>query len=97
MLESRVIWDLDEEPNGNVHHIKEHGITKDDVEDVLFNVKNETATSRSSGEKITFGYTQSGVYLAVIWQHIDDNPLTMRPITAYAVREPKKKRKRGDR
>jgi hypothetical protein len=32
---------------------------------------------------MTFGYTSSGRYLAVVWEHVDDNPLTIYPITAY--------------
>ena len=96
MLEAHVVWDLDEEPDGNVQHIEAHGFTKDDVEEVLFGESSETTTSRSSGEKITFGYTAAGEYLAVVWEHVDDNPLTMRPITAYAAEEPGGKRKRGD-
>jgi len=30
-----VIWDLDDDPRGNVQHIAEHGITKAEVLEVL--------------------------------------------------------------
>ena len=30
-----VLWDLDEDPRGNVQHIAEHGITKAEVLEVL--------------------------------------------------------------
>lgn len=28
-----IIWDLDDDPDGNVQHCAEHGVTKDEVED----------------------------------------------------------------
>ena len=31
----RIVWDLDEDPDGNVQHIAEHGVTVGEVEDVL--------------------------------------------------------------
>jgi len=31
----RIIWDLDDDPEGNVQQIAEHGLTKEDVESVL--------------------------------------------------------------
>ena len=32
-----VIWDLPDDPDGNVQHVIEHGLTEDEVEDVLLN------------------------------------------------------------
>jgi uncharacterized DUF497 family protein len=66
-----------------------HGITVEEVEEVLLDRHSEDTTSRSSGRPITFGYTSSGRYLAVVWEHIDDDPLTMYPITAYDAPERK--------
>jgi hypothetical protein len=28
-----IIWDLDDDPDGNVHHCGEHGVTKEEVEE----------------------------------------------------------------
>jgi hypothetical protein len=56
---------------------------------VLLDRDSEDTISRSSGRPITFGYTSSGRYLAVVWEHVDDNPLTIYPITAYDVPERK--------
>jgi len=78
-----MIWDLPEGPDGNVQHIAAHNITVDEVEEVLLDRDSEDTTSRSSGRPITFGYTSSGRYLAVVWEHVDDNPLTIYPVTAY--------------
>jgi uncharacterized DUF497 family protein len=88
MDDTHVVWDLEDDPDGNVQHIQEHGITMDEVEDVLLDRNSQTAVSNSSGEPITFGYTASGRYIAVVWEHVMDEPLTMRPITAYDAQEP---------
>ena len=82
-----LIWDLPDDPDGNVQHIAEHDITVDEVEEVLLDRDSEDTVSKSSGRPITFGYTSSGRYLAVVWEHIDDNPLTIYPITAYEAPE----------
>lgn len=89
MLGAHVIWDLPDDEDGNVQHMAEHGVSCEEAEEVLFNGDSETTTSRSTGEMITFGETLAGRYLAVVWEHIDDNPLTLRPITAYDVPRPR--------
>jgi uncharacterized DUF497 family protein len=83
MPEVRVIWDAVDDADGNVQHIVEHGITVEEGEDVLLDRDSEDTISRSSGRPITFGYTARGRYLAVVWEHIADDPLTIYPITAY--------------
>jgi hypothetical protein len=54
-MEPIVLWDLDDEPDGNVAPIAEHGVTREEVEEVLQNEDNETDASASSGRPITFG------------------------------------------
>ncbi len=88
MNDVHVVWDLPDDPEGNVAHIAEHGISPEEVEEVLFDPDSDTTFSRSSDNQITFGYTQDGRYIAVVWEHVMDDPLTMRPITAYDVDEP---------
>jgi hypothetical protein len=89
-----VLWDLDDDPDGNVQHIAEHGLTKEDVEDVLQNQNNWTgASSRSSGNPTVYGWTQSGVHIVVVFEHVHDDPLTIFPVTAYEV-PPKRRKKR---
>jgi uncharacterized DUF497 family protein len=83
MTDVSIIWDAADDADGNVQHIAEHGITVEEVEAVLLDRDSEDTISRSSGRPITFGYTASGRYLAVVWEHIDDDPLTIYPITAY--------------
>jgi uncharacterized DUF497 family protein len=80
-----VFWDLDEDPTGNVQHIAENDLTKEDVEGVLANSSAE-GKSRSSGRAAAWGYTADGRYIIVIYDEIDED--TIRPVTAYEVEEP---------
>ena len=77
------IWDLDDDPDGNVQHIAEHGLTKDEVASVFAAADAITEESRSSGSPLTRGTTYTGRYVIVVWEHIDENPLTVYPVTAY--------------
>ena len=77
-----IIWDLDGDPEGNVQHIAEHGLSKNDVRWVLEHpVRREP--SRSTGRPMVFGYTQDDVYIVVIYEQIDKH--TVYPVTAYEV------------
>jgi hypothetical protein len=76
-----IIWDLDDDPDGNVQHCAEHGVSKAEVEEIL-----QTATdadlSRSSLRPV-FGDTSTGRHLMVVYEWIDAD--TAYPITAYDV------------
>ena len=50
-----VIWDLPDDPEGNVHHIGEHGLTEDEVEDVLLNADLDIEECESSGRPLHRG------------------------------------------
>ena len=76
------IWDLDDYPEGNVQHIAEHDITKEEVDEVLENPAGIEA-SRSSGRPIAFGETRTGRLIAVVFEEIDEG--TVYPVTAYEV------------
>ena len=77
-----IIWDLEDDPNGNVQHCADHGITQDEVEQVLQNAT-DADISRSSGRPVVFGDTAGGRHLMVVYDEIDDD--TVYPITAYEV------------
>ena len=81
----RILWDDDDQSDGNVMHIAEHGLTIEDVEHVLENPTRETV-SRSTGCPCCFGYTQNGEFIIVVYDHVDDE--TVYPITAYEIPEP---------
>ncbi|MBA3312952.1 MAG: hypothetical protein M3552_01575 [Planctomycetota bacterium] len=80
----RCLWDLDDDLDGNVVHIAEHGLTKRDVEEVLSSPLGEDR-SRSSGKPIVFGRTRSGELVAVVYERIDDE--LVYPVTAFVVSE----------
>ena len=80
-----VIWDCEDDPEGNVQHVAEHGLEPTDVEFVIENSKTESE-SRSSDRPCLFGYTPDGIYIIVIYEQIDAD--TIYPVTAYEVREP---------
>ena len=77
-----IIWDLDDEPDGNVQHCGEHGVTKEEVEEVLQNAT-DADVSRSSGRPVVFGDTDAGRHLMVVYEEIDEE--TVYPVTAYEV------------
>ncbi len=52
----QVIWDDEDQPDGNVQHIGAHGLTIEDVEQVLEYPTTETI-SASTGRPCCFGYT----------------------------------------
>ena len=84
-----VIWDLEDDPQGNVQHIAEHDVTPDEVDEILNDRYSRTTHSASSGRPITFGWTSEGRYLAVVWELIEEDPLVAYPVTAYPAPVPK--------
>lgn len=85
MIDAIIAWDMDDDPKGNVQHIADNGITMEEVEEVLLDERNPVGESRSSGRPITIGDTSSGKRIVVIWDQELDNPLVIRPVTAYEV------------
>jgi hypothetical protein len=85
VIDAIVAWDMEDDPQGNVQHIAEHGITMEEVEEVLLDENNPVGESRSSGLPITTGETSTGKRIAVIWEQALENPLVIRPVTAYEI------------
>ena len=79
---SSIIWDLDDDPDGNVEHCAQHGVTKEEVEAVFENATDKDL-SQSSGRPAVFGDTNTGRHLIVVYEEIDAD--TAYPITAYDV------------
>ena len=79
---THAIWDLDEDLKGNVQHIAEHDVSKEEVEEILANPSG-IESSRSSGLPIAFGETSTGRLIAVVFELIDED--TAYPVTAYEV------------
>jgi uncharacterized DUF497 family protein len=65
-----------------VQHCSEHGVTKEEVEEIFENAI-DADTSRSSGRPVIFGDTCTGRHLMVVYELIDAD--TVYPVTAYEV------------
>lgn len=77
-----IIWDLDDDPEGNVQHCAEHGVTTEEVEEAIANPI-DVDTSRSTDRPVLFGETNSGRHLLIVYEEIDED--TIYPVTAYDV------------
>ena len=86
-MDATMIWDLEDDPDGNVQHLREHDVTIEEAEEVLLDPLSSRAVSRTSGLPTAFGWTSTGRHLAVVYEVVDDDPLSLRPVTAYDVRE----------
>ena len=82
MPPSSIVWDLDDDPKGNVTHCAEHGISKDEVEEIFLNAT-DVDISKSTGRPVIFGDTSTGRHLMVVFEEIDLE--TVYPITAFEV------------
>lgn len=78
-----IFWDTDDEPDGNVQHCLAHGVTKEEIEEVVQNPLSRRGVSRTSGRPAIFGDTRAGRHLIVVFEEIDE--YTIQPITAYEV------------
>jgi hypothetical protein len=71
-MDVSVVWD--DEPGGNVEHIAEHGLTPDEVDEVLLDDSIPTAHSAATGRPCKFGHTSTGKHIIVVWDELSDNP-----------------------
>lgn len=75
-MDATIIWDLEGDPDGNVHHLREHDVTIEEAEEVLLDPQSSRAVSRTSGLPTAFGWTSTGRHLAVVYELVDHDPLT---------------------
>jgi len=90
-----IIWDDEDDHDGNYWHIcvEGHGLTREEVEDVLRDEESEMEVSRSSGRPTAFGWTAAGERVAVVFEAMSENPKIVYPMSAYPV--PPKRTRRG--
>jgi len=82
-------WDEAGDEGSNTAHIAEHGLTPEEVESVLFDRDTTFDVSDSSGRPVAFGTTVTGRFILVVFEVLNlDDPLVIRPITAYEVPQP---------
>ncbi|HEX6987653.1 MAG TPA: hypothetical protein VF170_19900 [Planctomycetaceae bacterium] len=68
------LWDLDDDPRGNVEKLRQHGLTPEDAMYVIEGVgRDEIDASRSSDRPIVFGETEDGRFVAVVFEWADDD------------------------
>jgi hypothetical protein len=90
-----IIWDDEDDQDGNYWHIcvEGHGLTREEVEEVLLDEETEIEISRSSGRPTAFGWTSSGERIAVVFEEMSEDPRLVYPVSAFPV--PPKRTKRG--
>ena len=89
LRDALIDWDDADETRGNTAHIAEHDLTTFEVESALFDENTTFDLSDSSGNTIAFGNTDTGRFIAVVFEVLNlSDPLIIRPITAYDVAEP---------
>jgi hypothetical protein len=93
-----IVWDDEDDPEGNFWHIcvEGHGLTREEIDDVLYDPESEIEVSRSSGRPTAFGWTQSGERIAVVFEEMSADPRIVYPISAFRV-PPKKSKNRKKR
>ncbi len=93
VIDAEILWDLEDDPDGNVQHIAEHDLTVAEVEAVLRDPRSRSGRSRRSGRPQVFGETPTGRYITVIFEEIPGDPRMIYPITAYDVPPPQGKQR----
>ena len=81
-----VIWDLEDDPDGNVQHIAEHGVTPEEVEEVLNDPESQTGRSvkwpthhlRLYGRETPVGGGLGDCRAASPWSSIPSPPTSLR-------------------
>ena len=85
-----IVWDDEDDPDGNYHHIVGTGeVAADEVEEVLREHSGgPDGTSEATGAPLVFGWTGSGKHIVVIYRdESDDDLVVIRPVAVYPVRE----------
>ena len=83
-----VEWDNEDDPRGNTRHIADHGLTTDEVEEVIYDPQSHPVRSRSSGRPALIGHTSSGKTIMVIYErHKEARVVIIRPVSAYEIEE----------
>lgn len=82
--DAQVDWDDPASPIGNRQHVRDHGLTEDEVESVLLDDDAVVVPNRSRPDRcLVSGYTYTGRFIHVAWVILDEKQLVIRPITAF--------------
>ena len=80
---STIIWGDEADPDGIIQYIADHGVTTEEVEEVLLNPENESMRNDGDTSLNTRGWTLAGRYLLVAWDWADETGGVAYIITAY--------------
>jgi uncharacterized DUF497 family protein len=94
MVNVECIWDLAEDPDGNIQHIADHGVTVEEAEEIVRDCYGAAVANRSSGRPTVFGWTSTGKHLAVVFEVVDEGLPQVYVVTAFEAPPPAKP-KRG--
>jgi hypothetical protein len=99
MTQVNFIWDLEDDPEGNYWHIcvEGHGVTREEVEEVVCDRYEYAVASHSSGRPTVFGFTSTGKHLTVVFMVVDETLPSVYPVTAYETPPPSKPKRRRKR
>jgi uncharacterized DUF497 family protein len=89
MSDAQVVWDDPDEPDSNAAHVAEHGLTLEEVDEILLDDSIPVAMSRSTGRPCKFGWTTTGKHILVVWDEHHDDPTMVDPVTADEVNPPR--------
>ena len=93
MTDVQILWDLEDDPDGNVQHVAANDVTVEEYVEVFAGHCEQATASRESGRPICFGWTSTGKHIAVVWEEVQpEDPLIIRPVTAFET--PPRRRKR---
>ena len=73
-----------------IQHLAEHDLTPDDFEYVLAN-PTAKGMSDSTERPAVWGYTEDGRFVIAVYRVLED--MTIQPVTAYEVPEPRARNK----
>jgi hypothetical protein len=82
-----IAWDDPDDPDGNVHHIGDNGLSMEDFEFILTNPRSRRGRSRSSGRNTAWGELPDGRDIVIVYEFESLDPLVIRPITADEPKE----------
>ncbi len=93
MINVQILWDLEDDPDGNVQHLVANEVTTEEYVEVFVGNYEGATISRETGRPICFGWTSTGKHIAVVWDVVQqEDPLMIRPVTAFET--PPKRRRR---
>jgi hypothetical protein len=82
-----IVWDDEDDPHGNYHHIVTTGqVSEEEVADVIARHKGPWERSRSSGNPLVCGTASTGRRIVVVFVVVPDpEDVLIYPISAFPV------------